>query len=751
MGETLGGVYNPQAMREAEFLARYCVRLELTNRLLRTILGSGPEDDPEHAIVQGQRGQGKTSLLRRIQITLRDNRETRDWLIPLLFREELYGVTSLCRLWEEAASLLCDRPGFEGVPDTIKAVWETPHYEKDCYLVLDRALADQGVRLVLLIDNIGDLFGKLKRPEQQRLREILHTTKRIQIVGASTVMLEQHYDHGAPFYQFFREINLPGLSQEEALTLLRHLGTPEQQTRLEEVIAHTPGRIETLRRLTAGVPRTLVLLFEILLDRDGNAFRDLELLLDRGTPLYKHRMDDLPTQQQAIVDAVALGWDALSAGEIARATRLPSKQVAAQLRQLERANVIHREPTSTKNNLYRLAERFFNIWYLMRHGRPGDQRRALWLVRFLEIWCSPDDLRERAFGHLTMLADALLAPEHAWLMTEALRGAGLDLETEDRLVKATRQYLAGYLRGQVDSSVAETIDGLEAVFPEEWRPVFDRECLSKMSGPDLRDCVARFDSVLKEFVEVHKRWVETAMHALNQAKLADYKGALATLGDIDKIDMSANFDPFPGLGRMASNASAEIDEIRALVLLKSALEEDLWIARWEPEGDSNSGTESGAKSWLYHARGLQGALSVLRQTPRPELELRLAAILVWTQQFAEAFEAIELGLPYLNVDAEVDGLSVLLTLLLAAEQIAYVRRLFEDETFAAYRFKDRFKPHYYALLAELGKSRADDFKRMGPELAQTVDEIRAKVLEWRKSMDGAPDLSRPQDRAARVN
>jgi len=743
MSETLGGVYNPQAIPEAEFLARYSVRLDLTDKLLRTILSNGLEDEPEHAIVQGQRGQGKTSLLRRIQIALRDNRETRDWLIPLLFREELYGVTSLCRLWEEAASLLRDRPGFERLPDAIEAVWETPHYEKDCYLILDRALADQGMRLVLLIDNIGDLFGKLKRPEQQRLREILHTTKRIQILGASTVMLEQHYDHSAPFYQFFREINLPGLSQGEALTLLRHLGTPDQQTRLEEVIARTPGRIETLRRLTAGVPRTLVLLFDILLDQNGNAFRDLELLLDRVTPLYKHRMDDLPAQQQAIVDAVALGWDALSAGEIARATRLPSKQIAAQLRQLERANVIHREPTSTKNNLYRLTERFFNIWYLMRHGRPGDRRRALWLVRFLEIWCSPDDLRERALGHLTMLRDALLAPDHAWLMTEALRGAGLDLETEDRLVKATREYLAGDLRDQVESSVAETIDGIEARFPDEWRPIVDRESLSRMTGRDLRDFVARFFSVLTELKEFQERRIELTRRSLNQSKLGDYEGALATFGDIEKINMSAKCHQFPGLAHMVSDGSAEIDEIRELISLTRALKEELWIARWEPEGDSTVAAESGVRSWLFHAQGLEGALSVLRQTPRPELKLRLAAILVWTQQFAEAFEAIELGLPNLNVDADAYGLSVLLTLLLAAEQTAYVRRLFEDEAFAAYRFKDRFKPHYFALLAQLGASRADDFKRMGPELAQTVDEIRAKVVEWRKSMDGSPDLSRP--------
>ena len=696
MGETLGGVYNPQATPEAEFLARYSVRLELTNKLLRTILGNGPEDEPEHMIVQGQRGQGKSSLLRRIQIALRDNQETRDWLIPLLFREELYGVTSLCRLWEEAASLLCDRPGFEELPDAIEAVWETPHYEKDCYLILDRALSRQGVRLVLLIDNIGDLFGKLKRPEQQRLREILHTTKRIQIVGASTVMLEQHYDHGAPFYQFFREINLPGLSQKEALTLLRHLGTHDQQMRLEEVIARTPGRIETLRRLTAGVPRTLVLLFEILLDQDGNAFRDLELLLDRVTPLYKHRMDDLPAQQQAIVDAVALGWDALSAGEIARATRLPSKQVAAQLKHLERANVIHREPTSTKNNLYRLAERFFNIWYLMRHGRSGDRRRALWLVRFLEVWCSPDELRERALRHLTMLADALLAPEHAWLMTEALRGAGLDLETEDRLVKATREYLSEGVRDQVRPSIAEIVEKLEGDLPADFRPFFDRERMAAMGSPELREYIAKAPRIIHEYTSFLTKRTATISQVFDRMKRGDFDADLTRLKALENMTAPAGADSYPGLADYLKRRG-----ITTASILESVLELG----------------------------------SNLRDLSRGDSGLGLAIVRAWLQEFQEAFGILEARLPSLDFDTEASGITTLLAILLAAEQTAYVRRLFEEKAFATYRFKDRFKPHYFALLAELGEARADDLKRMGPELAQTVDEIRAEVVEWRKRMD----------------
>jgi len=730
MNQTLGGIYNPQEMPEAEFLARYSVRLELTQKLLQDILASGPEQEPSHFVIQGQRGQGKTSLLRRLYLTLRDSAETNDWLVPILFKEELYGVTGLCRLWEEAGRQLQGHPAGAGLAESFEAAWESPHYDKDCHLILDQALQRTDNRLVLLIDNLGDLFAKLDRREQQRLREILHTTRRIQIVGASTAMLEQHYDHGAPFYQFFRQINLPGLDHAEALTLLRHLGTQEQKERLEQIIAESPGRIETLRRLTAGVPRTLVLLFEILLDPDGTAFRDLELLLDRVTPLYKHRMDDLPPQQQAITDAVALGWDAVSTKEVARATRLPGKQVSAQLKQLERANIIHRQPTSTKNHLYRLEERFFNIWYLMRHGRPGDRRRTLWLVRFLESWCTPQELRERAGRHLEMIAGERLQPEYAWFMTEALRGAGLDPKTELQLIFATRDYLPVTLRADFDRSTMEQLD-------------------QKLEQLKLRVEEKRSEN------EHRVQLLEKAKQLEESLRVGDYQGALSLFekipdtGNVSLMIIGARlyrkFERYEDAERLYHKA-AEQGHVAAMHELASLYHEHL-------------NRIDDAEHWWREAAGrgdikakLQLALFDFERTPNPEEALAnllqalsglddsdvgsyvivLAAMLFWEQKFPAAFAVLERALPDLDLEQNSQPISMVLTILLASGQTAYMRRLFEGDEFVVYRFRDRFKPFYYALLVELGEPRSDDLRRMGPELAETVAEIGERVIEWRE-------------------
>jgi len=724
MSQTLGGIYNPQEMPEAEFLARYSVRVELTQKLFHAILASGPEEEPGHFVIQGQRGQGKTSLLRRLYLALRDNADTSDWLVPILFKEELYGVTGLCRLWEETARLLEGHPAGAGLAESFEAAWESPHYDKDCHLILDQALQRADIRLVLLLDNLGDLFAKLSPREQQRLREILHITRRIQIVGASTAMLEQHYDHGAPFYQFFRQIHLLGLDHAEAVTLLRHLGTPEQKERLEQVIAENPARIETLRRLTAGVPRTLVLLFDILLDPDGTALHDLELLLDRVTPLYKHRMDDLPPQQQAITDAVALGWDAVSTKEVARATRLPGKQVSAQLKQLERANIIHRESTSTKNHLYRLEERFFNIWYLMRHGRPGDRHRALWLVRFLETWCTPRELRERAELHLEIIAGKRMQPEHAWFMTEALLGLAthLDSDTMKRLIAATRDYL-----------------------PVELREDFERSTLKQLQQETklLKQALARMEQILK-CVQAGDN--QQAMSLLEE--IPDTGNVSVMVFEATLYQMLEQYEAAEHLYRNAAE-QGHVGAMHELGLLYhehlNRLDE---AERWWREAADRG--DVGAKLRLVLTdfecthnpeEALSNLLQTLPGSEEPNINsyvVSLVVILLVKHEFPAVFAVLERTLPDLDLRQYSQQISLVWTVLLAAGQTAYMRQLFEAEEFATYRLRDRFKPFYYALLAELGDSRSDDLKRMGPELTETVAEIGERVADWREKFFGEP-------------
>ncbi len=417
-------LYNPANISEKDLVDNFVIRKEEFNSIFKDILADDMKSPPQHYLIQAQRGNGKTTLLLRLYYEVKRNEKLNKWLIPIIFNEEEYGVSTIYRLWEKIAEYLEDEEEleeFEGIYDEMDKKSSSKNYEEECYLILKRYLESSGKKLVIFIDNFGDILSKLSEQEERRFREVLMTDSNMRIVGASSVVLENTYRYDKPFFEFFKIRNLSGLNTEEMIEFLLQLGEScKCKEKIENIINNDFARIESLRILTDGVPRTVALLFEIFIDDEsGNSFKNLESLLDRVTPLYKHRMDDLPTKQQEIVDIVALNWDAIGAKEIAGKIRGESKSVSAQLQQLEKNKIIEKKSVG-KNNLYQIKERFFNIWYLMRYGRKKERNRVRWLVQFFELWYDKNDFKERIIKHNESLKNNKIDSSTAVLMTEAM-------------------------------------------------------------------------------------------------------------------------------------------------------------------------------------------------------------------------------------------------------------------------------------------------------------------------------------------
>ncbi|MCJ8268174.1 MAG: hypothetical protein MJK04_02115, partial [Psychrosphaera sp.] len=69
------------------------------------------------------------------------------------------------------------------------------------------------------------------------------------------------------------------MNKKDVTTLLERLAdhNPDNAENVRNILKTQPQRLETIRRLTAGIPRTIVLLFEIFTDESANVFEDLEL------------------------------------------------------------------------------------------------------------------------------------------------------------------------------------------------------------------------------------------------------------------------------------------------------------------------------------------------------------------------------------------------------------------------------------------------------------------------------------------
>lgn len=396
-------LFNPLQKDPKTLKAEFVVRTAIFEQIFTDIQADTMQKPPQHYMLLGQRGMGKTTMLLRLKYAIEDDENLNKWLLPIVFNEEQYSMPDLASFFEHIAKLLAeDHPAYEKLLESMRVHEFEDDYEQKSYEILVEFLKENQQKIIVFHDNFGQFLEKIGKVSTHRLRNILMNSTHIRLVGASATLLEHTSDYNKPFFDFFYQIKLKGMTSDETILLFEKLAENEGKTEeFKEILKTERPRIDVMRKLSGGVVRTMVMLFDVFIDNEKqDSFKDLEAILDRVTPLYKHRMDDLKPQQQLIVDAVAKAWDAVTVSEIAdiaRADRqgLKTNQISAQLKQLVDNQIIEIEPrTQGRTNLYRLQERFFNIWYLMRYSTRQDKQRVVWFVRFLEGWCDTNDLKQ---------------------------------------------------------------------------------------------------------------------------------------------------------------------------------------------------------------------------------------------------------------------------------------------------------------------------------------------------------------------
>lgn len=399
-------IYNPAILSDEELLDGFVARRDLASRLLARLKEIGAEGLASHHLILGQRGMGKTTLLRRLALGVRNDLTLSSVLMPLTFREEQYNVHNLHVLWCNCLDALGD--WFEKSEQPAKAA----KVDEDVAALGQREMDPEGEaakeafqswarreqrRPLLLLDNVDVILDGLAK-QQWTLRRALQEAGGVVVMGASTAYLETTTDPQAAFYDFFQVTVLEPIPSDELLSSLRHLAEargPAGRPVLQ-VLGSDPGRIRALHALTGGNPRTLVLLYMLLEAETGeDVMADLEHLLDQVTVLYKARVEDLAPQARVVLDGVALHWDPATAADLAGATGLDVGIVSSQLDRLVKTGILEKVGVSTTPRAaFQVSERFFNIWYLMRHGPRRQRARLRWLTEFLRGFYTPRQLTD---------------------------------------------------------------------------------------------------------------------------------------------------------------------------------------------------------------------------------------------------------------------------------------------------------------------------------------------------------------------
>lgn len=444
------GLYNPQRISDSDVENLFVVRTKLFSFLIDKLKKEKTDSIPQHYLIIAQRGMGKTTMLKRIEVELRKS-DFNQLFIPLLFPEEQYNMKNLAEFWLNSLDALADtleveKQHEEAVKIDIKVkelekVNNNEELANEAYKFLKSICYSLNRRPVLLIDNMNLIFDRLEKAEQHTLRAWLMQNGAPILIGASAVAIEGTTDYGAPFYDAFQIHYLKRLSFEELKEVLTNLAKLTQSDDVIPLIEKETGRIKTLHQLTGGNPRTAVMLFRLIIKGFSKEINDdLEALLDEITPLYKARFEELSTQMQVIVDAIALHWDPINLEQLREASHYENNQLSPQLKRLVELGWIEKlDAYKAKGGAYQISERFFNIWFLMRRSSRRQKKELYCLSKFLESFYG-EDIQQIAEARLLSKATCVDHVTYSLALAEVVNNGDLSSKLREKSFNELREF-----------------------------------------------------------------------------------------------------------------------------------------------------------------------------------------------------------------------------------------------------------------------------------------------------------------------
>ncbi len=434
--------FTPSA-QDPQILETITVQREsLIARLVEVAL---EEAGGRHQLLIGPRGMGKTHILSLVASRVRARSST-DSVVVAWLEEDAWGVGS----YGKFLAAIVDRVAAEKSDEELAAKADELHAVRDdggqqAEQVLRDAVGDS--RLVLLVENLDDVFRRIGDQGQERFRAFVENWQRMVVIATAPRLFEDIQLHESPFYGFFAITHLEELSLDSATELMKRVAELRGDEGLVRFLGSSVARrrLAAIEALAGGHPRIWLLLSGCVSIKAIDELVPLFLqALDDLTPYYQDRLRELGDQQQEVVVLLSEAGGALSNRALAERSGIPQNQIATILRQLSTRGYVRRAEVpewagagDARMSFWELREPLMRLCLDVKQARGRPLRMV---VEFLRAWYGP-----RLLDELVRLpADASLAATYAG---EAFRTWEGDLPTDDLLRGSPAEIVSRAERG----------------------------------------------------------------------------------------------------------------------------------------------------------------------------------------------------------------------------------------------------------------------------------------------------------------
>ena len=385
------GVTSPERLRHTSV-----AREHLLDNAIESLRGSVGRKSKNHLLFIGPRGIGKTHLLSCIEDAVQSDETLSSSVVIVRFPEESNRTLSFADFLIGMCGIL--KEVLEDEPLWTKLFAEVETEEDDAKVAdtLVPAIREENRRrgrtLLVMLENLGEVLTRQIRDQSDvaALRKFLMADNGCLLLATAPLHFDGITDVGQPFYDFFDVQILENLSFEDTVEVIRLNLECEERTDILETLEDMRPRLQALYRMTGGNPRLTMMLYELIAHESVTSVQDqFHLLLDRISPFYQGRLNDLPPGQRALLECLASMRDhqEKTPAAIAARMRMSQQETSSLLKRLTDAHYLRadRHPQDRRSRLYTIREGFFDIWLAMNLSRAA-RKRMPFLLDFFSLF-----------------------------------------------------------------------------------------------------------------------------------------------------------------------------------------------------------------------------------------------------------------------------------------------------------------------------------------------------------------------------
>ena len=383
------GVTSPERLRRTTV-----ARWHLVDDAIESVRGSAGRKSKNHLLFIGPRGIGKTHLLSCIEDAVRSDEALGASVVVVRFPEESNRTLSfadfligMCGILKE---VLEDEPQWAKLFARVETEEDNARVADLLVPVIREENRRRGRTLLVMLENLGEVLTRQIRDRTNvaSLRKFLMADNGCALIATAPFHFDAITDVGQPFYDFFDIQILDSLSFEETVEVIRRNLEWEERAEILATLEDMRPRLEALYKMTGGNPRLTMMLYELIAHESvTNVQEQFHVLLDRISPFYQGRLNDLPPGQRALLECLAsMRGEEKTPAAIAARMRMSQQETSSLLKRLSDARYLRavQHPRDRRSRLYTIREGFFDIWLAMNLSR-GTRRRMPFLLDFFRL------------------------------------------------------------------------------------------------------------------------------------------------------------------------------------------------------------------------------------------------------------------------------------------------------------------------------------------------------------------------------